>query len=241
MSESSGKLPFVQSLQWSIQWSVAIVLRHQLAVAAYMAAGALVGLLNFVDPLLGGMGWLMLGIASIGLALLTHNEVLRGEAQLDSTVLGHGGGRLFSYLLDCILLILIMTAIWMGPSLLMALLFFSLEDSTPMIILAALVFMALSVVGIVVVSRLALRLPSRALGTPMPWADAWAMGRGNTLKLVFVPMVLSIPFVILGSIGATISMEMGDMVQLVLLPLQVVLSCAFLSVAYGRLRAEPAA
>lgn len=237
MSESSGKLPFMQSLQWSVQWTVAIVLRHQLAVAAFMVAGALVGLLNFVDPLLGGVGWLIFGIASIGLALLTHNEVLRGEAHLDPTVLGHGGGRIFSYLLDCILLALIMTAVWIGPSLLVALVLFSLQDSTGMIILASVIFLVLCVVGIVLASRLALRLPSRALGTPMPWSDAWALGRNATLKLVFVPLVLSIPFIILGAIGGAISTEMGDMVQLVLMPLQVVLSCAFLSVAYGHLRA----
>lgn len=62
-----------------------------------------------------------------------------------------------------------------------------------------LVFLVVTVVA-VVASRPALRLPSRVLGDPISWAQAWRLGKGNTLALVLGPFLISLPILLVEQI-----------------------------------------
>ncbi len=237
MAETTAKLPFILSLRWSVQWAVAVVLRHQLAVAIYMAVGVLLGALLLSAPDLVFIGWIVLGLASIALALVTHNEVLHGPTQFDAATLGPNGGRIFSYLLDCLVLVLLMFIIIFLPTMFM-LLVASVDSADASALLWGGTILITAIIGLVLTSRLALRLPSRAIGETMPWGDVWRLSAGHTLVLVIAPLLLTMPFTIISTIAELlVSTSFGDTVNWALMPLQVITTCAFLSVAYGRLRA----
>ncbi|MDI4658675.1 hypothetical protein [Xanthobacter autotrophicus] len=95
----------------------------------------------------------------------------------------------------------------------------------------------LIVIVVVVASRPALRLPSRVLGQPISWSRAWQLGKGNTFGLVLGPFLVCMPVMIIELVvQALLPDTLINVVTMVLLPAQVVLTCAFLSVAYGQLR-----
>ncbi|MDI4664824.1 hypothetical protein K9U40_10860 [Xanthobacter autotrophicus] len=233
--DSAYKIPLLESLKWSFQWAVAVVLRHQKVTAAYAAGGIVAGLLG--SSVLGGLALLAYSLACIPLALLTHAEVLRGPSALDAQTLGEGPGRMIGYFLDTVLIGL---AAVLGALLpLFALGGLALSSTSAalgdglelVLILLIMVFVA------VIAARPSLRLPSRVLGDPISWSQAWRLGEGNTLALVLGPFLISVPIlvverVILWVFGVTL----GELASMVLLPAQVVLTCAFLSVAYGQLR-----
>ncbi|MFG1346034.1 hypothetical protein V5F59_14160 [Xanthobacter autotrophicus DSM 431] len=104
------------------------------------------------------------------------------------------------------------------------------------------------------VCRLLLRLPSRALGHPETWGDIWRMGRSNTWRLfgghVLLSLILFIPLALASlPLMATVSAwrpKLGEpmpepplllsLVAGVLGPIEIILFCSFLSVAYLQLR-----
>lgn len=237
MADSTAKLPFILSMKWSVQWTIAVALRHQVAVATYMAGGVLLSLLFMGEPMLVGLGWIVLGVASIALALVTHNEVLCGPSGFNAAILGQSGGRIFSYFLDCMVLGVLIFLIILIPTFLVILIA-SVESAEGSAMVWGGIILITSIIGLVITSRLALRLPSRAIGMPMAWGDVWRLGAGHTLVLVLAPVLLSIPLAVVSGLAeGLVSQAFGDAVHMVLMPLQVVLTCSFLSVAYGRLRA----
>lgn len=237
MADSTAKLPFILSMKWSVQWAIAIALRHQLAIAAYMGGAVLLSLLFVGEPVLVGLGWIVLGVASIALALVTHNEVLCGPSGFDAAALGQSGGRIFSYFLDCLVLGVLITLIILIPTFLVILIA-GIEDAEGGAVVWGGIILIMSIIGLIGTSRLALRLPSRAIGTPMAWGEIWRLGAGHTLVLVLAPILLSIPLALVSGVAeGLVSEAFGDAVHMLLMPLQVVLTCSFLSVAYGRLRA----
>ncbi|ABS68771.1 hypothetical protein [Xanthobacter versatilis] len=230
--DKSYKIPLLASLKWSFQWAVAVVLRHQKTTAAYVAAGVVAGLL--ASSGLGGLLLLVYSLASIPLALLTHAEVLRGPSALDAQTLGQGPGRMVGYLIDTILIGLAAGLSALVPIFAIAML--SGPASMGSGVDLVLAFLVVTVVA-VVASRPALRLPSRVLGDPISWSQAWRLGQGNTLALVLGPFLISVPVLIVEQIVQLLVPEtLSDVVSMVLLPAQIVLTCAFLSVAYGQLR-----
>ncbi|MGQ3672484.1 hypothetical protein ACT6QG_08830 [Xanthobacter sp. TB0136] len=237
MAASTAKLPFILSLRWSAQWAVAVVIRHQLAVGLYMVAGIFLGILLFSAPDLAFIGWIALGLASIALALVTHNEVLRGPSTFGSPALGPSGGRIFTYMLDCLVLVALIIAIILFPTIVMVMLAGIESAGGSELMWYGMIFIT-AIVGLVLTSRLALRLPSRAIGETIRWGDAWRLGEGHTLVLVISPLLLTLPFTIISLIAEMmVSPAFGDTVNWGLMPLQVIVTCTFLSVAYGRLRA----
>ncbi|MFG1279747.1 hypothetical protein [Xanthobacter autotrophicus] len=230
--DSGYKIPLLESLKWSFQWALAVVLRHQKTAAAYAAAGVVVGLL--VSAGAGGLLALIYWLASIPLALLTHAEVLRGPSALDAQTLGQGPGRVIGYLIDTILIGLAAGLSAMVPIFAIVMLTGSASQEGLLVLVLAFMFFA---VVVVVASRPALRLPSRVLGQPISWSQAWQLGKGNTVGLVLGPFLVCMPVVVIELIAQVLLPNMLiDVVTMVLLPAQVVLTCAFLSVAYGQLR-----
>lgn len=189
-------------------------------------------------------------------AILTHNEVLRGPSGFDAATLGHGPWRVLGYVVDGLiasvvpmlglmfLVGLAIAAIWMtgggggqGAGALGFLVAFA---------------SAFGVAG--TVCRLLLRLPSRALGHAETWGDVWRMGRNNTWRLfaghlllwllVFIPVVLvSLPLLATLSAWRPVPGEtlpepplLLSLAAGLLIPIEIILFCAFLSVAYLQLR-----
>lgn len=233
------KAPFWRSLSWSLQWAFAVALRHQVTFAAYVAAAALIGLLMLAAPSAGTLVWFLYGFSLTVLALVTHNEVLRGHAGLDAETLGRGGGRVVGYVLDTVLIVLFLTLITVVPAVAASLLV-SLISPAPSDVAAILLAIVAVVALLVLFGRLSLRLPSRALGAPLPWRQVWSLGSGNTLGLVLGPVLLALPLSAIElAAQLLISDDFATLVQTVLLPVQVLLTCAFLSVMYGQLRPMP--
>ena len=230
--DSSYKIPLLESLKWSFQWALAVALRHRKITAGYAAAGAVTGLLAASG--LGGVLLLLFSLASIPLALLTHAEVLRGPSALDAQTLGHGAGRMIGYLLDTLLIGVAAGLSALVPVAAIAMLGASSSMGSGLDLVLALLIVT---VVAVVASRPALRLPSRVLGDPISWSQAWRLGQGNTLALVLGPFLISVPILIVEQVAqALVPATLADVVSMVLLPAQIVLTCAFLSVAYGQLR-----
>ncbi|MFS8036433.1 hypothetical protein ACI7BZ_05600 [Xanthobacter sp. AM11] len=268
------KLPVRRSVGLAVRWTVAIVLRHWMVVVLFAVT---VGVVQWAltpsqvvgQPVNPG-GWFLLvnllvlvayAVASVVLAMLTHNEVLRGPSGLDAATLGRGPGRGFGYVLDAILVSLIPA---IGLMLLIAVVsavawIVAGGAGTQGVAALTTVGMLVGVLGFAgVVNRLMLRLPSRALGHPDRWGDIWRMGRGNTWRLLganlllwlllVVPVLLvSLPFI---ATLLTWTPKLGEampeppllltLVGGAIIPVEIILFCAFLSVAYGQLRAASA-
>ncbi|MFG1344752.1 hypothetical protein V5F59_07655 [Xanthobacter autotrophicus DSM 431] len=236
------KIPLVQSLAWSFQWSAAVVLRHPKVLAIYVGAGVVCAFLWFVAPGVGSILDFLYTLALIPLALLTHNEILRGPSHLDAQTLGEGYGRVLGYLLDVVVLGVVAALSAIVPALLISLAFME-QSSNYMSTGAALLLFGVIVVAIIVAtSRLALRLPARAIGSLISWREAWSMGEGHMLALCAGPIAIALVFsVVLGGAYALLPNSMEALVSMLVSPAQVIVTCAFLSVAYGQLRQTPAA
>lgn len=242
MYDPDEKIPLGQSLLWSVQWSAAVALRHPTVLAVYVGAGIACALLWFLLPALGGIVSLAYALGLIPLALLTHNEILRGPSSLDAATLGDGYSRALGYLLDTIVLAVVAVLSALIPALLISLL---LSESGPGFMstgAALVVFVVIVVTVIVATSRLALRLPARALGAPIPWSEAWHLGEGHMLALCVGPLVIALAFAVVeGAANVILPYLLASLVGILVLPAQVIVTCAFLSVAYGQLRQTPAA
>lgn len=237
MNDPENKLSLIQSLRWSVQWAVAIILRHQGIVAAYAAAGVAIGLLEAL--VLGPSLILMIlySVAIIPLALLTHSEVLRGPSALDAATLGQGPGRMLGYLSDSLLMGLAAMLLAMIPVLLI---WIVTSGGAPLSVsggLEVVIFVSVLAAFVIAFCRPALRLPSRIFGPPISWARAWHMGQGNTLPLVLGFFLVSLPLSIIEQVlDWLLPQVLSTPLGMLLLPAQIILTCAFLSVAYGRLR-----
>ncbi|QRG05076.1 hypothetical protein EZH22_18325 [Xanthobacter dioxanivorans] len=240
MNDPDTTIPLVRSLKWSFQWSAAIVLRHPVVVAAYVAGGILWVAIGFAAPLLGGVAGLVYSLAFIPLALLTHNEVLRGPSKLDAGTLGEGYGRVLGYFLDTLVLALIAIFSALVPVVVISLLIANGEATSG--VLEAILVLVLIVAVVVATSRFALRLPARALGAPISWGEAWRLGQGNMLPLCAAPIVIAIGFALIeGMADGLFPPLLSGLVSILAVPAQVILTCAFLSVAYGQLMRTPKA
>lgn len=237
MIDPPRKIPLLRSLGWSAQWAIAVALRHPLPMTAYMAGGVAAGLAGAVSPGSGAFAFLLYSLACIPLALLTHAEVLRGPSAFDARTLGQGPGRMLGYLLDTILIGIAAMLCALVPVIVIGVIASSGGRPAPggglEVVLVVLILAAVAVAA----SRPALRLPSRVLGPRVSWGEAWRLGRGSTLALVLGPFLISLPVYLVERVAeAVLPTGGGDVAGMVLMPVQVVLTCAFLSVAYGQLK-----
>lgn len=151
---------------------------------------------------------------------MTHNEVLRGAAGLNVQTLGWGAGRVVGYAVDSLALtlfvVLVMVPLFfvvIGVTSLRGPFALTLVPTALIVVMMIGVWLAATVVGF----RLMLRLPSRALGQPMPWREVWRLGRGNTGRLVLAYLLLAValqvPFLILLLLSLTMTWLLPDPVM----------------------------
>jgi hypothetical protein len=207
---------------------------------------------------------LLMWMALIVLALITHNEVLRGPAGLNAETLGKGIGRVLGYALDFIRIwlvtVLAMLLVFAGIAAILALAYrLELPDWVFFAVFQGVFWLAFAAIQ----SRLLLRLPARALGQVMPWREVQRMGRGNTWRLVaastLIYILLMLPATLvteailwayvpgfplmpspLAMVPSLFELPIAAHVLLallnsVLVTLQIVFVCAFLSVVYSEL------
>lgn len=191
------KLPVVSTATLTLQWALIVARRHWQLVLAY-ALVPFVFILAFEHyfPLRIGRSFhprslLVLfaavpiySVALVGLALVTHNEVLRGTAGLDAATLGRSGSRVLGYILDGALVMVGVPASLMGVMAVLGKLV-GLGSHPPSAAgLIVLPFIALWVLAVLAIQRLLLRLPSRAVGQTLPWREVWRLGRGNSWRML---------------------------------------------------------
>lgn len=224
------KLPVLSTVKLALRWGVFIVRRHWLIILIF--AALLAGMsfaMAAVEPgqVLGGhvllfsFGFSVLySVLFILLALVTHNEVLRGAAGLNVQTLGWGAGRVVGYAVDSLALtlfvVLVMVPLFfvvIGVTSLRGPFALTLVPTALIVVMMIGVWLAAAVVGF----RLMLRLPSRALGQPMPWREVWRLGRGNTGRLVLAHLLLAVallvPFLILLLLSLTMTWLLPDPVM----------------------------
>lgn len=277
------KLPVLSTASLALEWTLFVVRRHWLMVLAYtLVPFSFILIVQRYFPIKVGRNvdptpFLMLfgavpiySASLVVLALVTHNEVLRGAAGLDAATLGRGGSRAFGYILDVLLVTLGVLIGVIGIVVIGRLVGLGSHPPGPEG-LVVFVFIALWVLAVLAIQRLLLRLPSRALGQPLSWRDVWRLGHGNSwrllgciflisavvgiglsaimllLQLVFMPNFLPVHPPLAGG-DAIPSMPFASpdtpfvlaaMVALIMglsYPVNTILLCAFLSLAYVALR-----
>lgn len=220
------KVPVRGSVQLAFQWSLYVFKKHWRLIAVFVAVGVVLTGPWFAPhfgtvgqpggpvapkPVAPEMapGWgiapvlglvvvflLVILVPMIVLALVTHNEMLRGRAGLNAETLGRGPGRILGYALDhvaisfTVFLLILLAGI---SSAVIVAIYRALQLPAWPMKLAVFVFvLGCPLVMVVVPARLMLRLPGRALGQVLPWREVRRMGRGNTWRLVAACMLLSI-------------------------------------------------
>ncbi len=206
------KLPLGETLTLSLRWTKYVLLRHWVTLLGLF--GANVGLILAVGlwvllHVAGGAGTpavfgllflvsmlvLTVGVLScVAFAVIVHHEVLVGPAGFNRATLGPRGSRVFRYFLDWVVAGLGTAMAMMIGVLVLLIVSRSLapkESSIAQIVVIP-AMLGCSVLAVLTVSRLVLRLPSRAIGRPLPWRDVWRMGRGSSWRLVLGPFILSI-------------------------------------------------
>ena len=201
------KFPVFEALKFTYRWTLTVLSKHWIVVLIY-AVGTLawnyVGVIMVGDVVQSGrapttMAFLKIyglyaveGFAYIYLALLTHNEILRGSGGFNAETMGPLGIRGLTYLFDSLVLLLAtLILVMLSGAVIAAIVALARIGSGSTLVLFVGV-LAVWLVGIGVVTRLSLRLPSRSIGQPMPWNDVWRLGRGNTLRLVGGTLLLSL-------------------------------------------------
>ncbi|MFG1362561.1 hypothetical protein [Xanthobacter versatilis] len=193
------KLPVFGTVKLALRWGVFVVRRHWLIILIFalalvaisfaqiaVVAQGQVQVPSVLFSLLSLAHWGLLSVLSIVIALLTHNEVLRGAAGLNAQTLGWGVGRVFGYALDVIVMTVVsVLAVWLVGLAGMAIggMIYGIKSQGKAVIGGWLWFAAMGFVAAAILTRLPLRLPSRALGQPIPWHEAWHLGRGNSVRL----------------------------------------------------------
>lgn len=124
----------------------------------------------------------------IFLAIVTHNEVLRGPVKLSMEAVLRAPGRAIGYIFDLLFAMLsfvIFYPLYIFVMMGLSYVFYQLRLGQSLLSLAGIVYISLFYsLALAIVSRLGLRLPSRAVGRPLAWGDAWRMSRGNVLRLM---------------------------------------------------------
>jgi hypothetical protein len=185
-------------------------------------------------PIVGPLAW---SISIVPLAIVAHNEVIRGPARFNSDVLGRGWGRVFRFFLDEVVLGLMILSVYFVPILLLVAVGSAVDlKEHPFVVLLALIpFFAL--MGFVVVAsiRLSLRFPSRAIGRVLRWREAWAVARGHSGGLFIASFLVGLPVFVLWGLATLISLG-SLVVQWVFLglamPIQILIHSSFLALAY---------
>lgn len=212
---------------------------------------------QLVHVLAGQLFWCLYVLALAPLALLTHDEVAHGLSRREGPRPCRASARIAGYALDWITVSAIVLP--MVPLAAMASGYLGLGLGLPkgyaLIVLAtAVVAAALTALGCG--CRLLLRLPSRAQGHPLAWREAWRLGRGNALRLLACQLMLILlcaaPRLILAPLDVRLSVPRAAptildlaprivdwLITAVMLPLSIVITCAFLSVAAARLQGLP--
>lgn len=268
-------LPVFRSVKLALLWTAAVLARHWrfvglIALLPALAVIASAVLHSPVVSIFATVVSVLAYFALIPLALVTHNEVLRGPSGLDGTTLGKGPGRALGYVLDWIV-ILIFTALYLlllgvGAVLIGALIRAIGVPKPLAAVILFLVFAGVYLSSLGFFARLMLRLPSRALGQPLPWSEARALGSGNSLRLVaayfLVMLVIMVPLVPVGAVllsffplsdlipplpavGTAMPMWAGpprvlqvvlSVLNSVLAPIEIILVCGLVSVVYAELK-----
>ena len=247
MSATPLRIPVWTAAVGSYGWAWTVLRKHWRVVAVTaMACVAIEFFLGFrpledappssLDMFASFLGSLGLWIAIIPMALVTHNEVLRGRAPLSQVVLGRGGGRIVLFWLDQALIGLGVLALLFIP---IGLTFVPLVLSAPvrptwlypLPTIGSAVFVLL---GFFLSMRLMLRLPSRAIARTMTWLQTWRFGKGNTWRLALTSILIFLP--IIPIVIVQILLPMGTLahsiVQSALSVANVLLFASFLSLAY---------
>ncbi|MFG1190211.1 hypothetical protein [Xanthobacter flavus] len=201
------KFPVFEALKFTYRWTLTVLHKHWIVALIY-AVGTLVwnyaGLILLGDVVESGqpptaMAFVKIyglnaieGFAFIYLALLTHNEVLRGSGGFNAATMGPLGIRGLTYLFDSLILFLAAVILVVLSGAVIASIVALLRNGSASTLVGVVGVVAIWLVGIGVVTRLSLRLPSRSIGQPMPWSDVWRLGRGNTLRLVGGTLLLSL-------------------------------------------------
>lgn len=193
------KFPVFEALKFTYGWTLTVLSKHWIVALIYAVgtlawhyAGAI--MLRDVVPsgrppitvtlvIIHGLNTIE-AFAFIYLALLTHNEVLRGSGGLNAATMGPLGIRGLTYLIDSVVLFLATVLLVVLSGAVIAAVVALVRMDTVSTFVGVVGVVALWLVGIGVVTRLSLRLPSRSIGQPMPWSDVWRLGRGNTVRLM---------------------------------------------------------
>jgi len=265
------KLPVIETVKLSVRWTLAILVKHWLLVLLIVLVPVLVAIpLRLVilpdaslqpltpasahvtrDALLGGALQIFIILLSIILALVSHNEVLKGSGGFNAQTLGPSGGRFFGYALDTF----IIAFIFIVPIIIASglLIFFRYAASNIAYYIMFIVFIIVLLFSLVSFTRLSLRFPSRAVGELLPWGAVWRLGRGNTLRLIggeiLVSILILVPAVPVLALSfwfqadsvsvrppAFLAALALSLLSSLLVVVQVVFVCAFLSLAYAYLR-----
>lgn len=201
------KIPLPATLTLTLQWAKVIAQRHWgliLAIALFpgfaLAGVILLVLTSEFTGLSGIAGIAIFSIMSFifffisilaytYLALITHNEVLIGRAGFNRSTVGPMGLRAFGYLFDTVLSVLIgAVAIFVPGGIILGMMQVVMQvilqlNKPVLSILSVLAVLSVWISAVLVISRLMLRLPSRAIGRPLSWSVVWRMGKGNSWRL----------------------------------------------------------
>ncbi|MEP9354113.1 hypothetical protein ABLE93_11015 [Xanthobacter sp. KR7-65] len=198
------KLPVFGTVKLALLWGVFVVRRHWLIILIFALPLVAISFAERVVVeqeqvaswhfgLLSLAQWVLLSLLSIVLALVTHNEVLRGPAGLNVQTLGWGAGRVVGYAVDSLVLMLF-GALVIFPLIFAVMGVTSLlrQFAPPLAPDALIILLILGawLAAVFVSLRLMLRLPSRALGQPIKWREAWRLGRGNSVRLLGIHAIL---------------------------------------------------
>lgn len=201
------KFPVIEALKFTYGWTLTVLSKHWIVVLIY-AVGTLAwnyaGAVMVSNVVTSGrppttMAFLKIYgfyavqvLAYIYLALLTHNEILRGSGGFNAATMGPLGIRGLTYLVDSLVLSLAAVILVVLSGAVIASLVALTRNGSASTLVGVVGVVAVWLVGIGVITRLSLRLPSRSIGQPMPWNDVWRLGRGNTLRLVGGTLLLSL-------------------------------------------------
>lgn len=200
------KFKVFPTLTLTLQKSIAIARRHWLLVAIYsLVAVAIIGAQAFafsritfsprMDPtpiLPFLLLWPLYALSIAVLAVVAHNEALRGTGGLDAATLGSGLSRVFGYILDIVTLFFVyMIAVVLLIGVVVAVSGKPGPNGQGPGALLVLGFIGVWLALVCVMTRMSLRFPSRAIGPALPWRQVWALGRGNTWRLIAGMMLLS--------------------------------------------------
>ena len=120
-------------------------------------------------------------VASLIIAILVNREILVGPTSFRSFFSRPGFGRLGRYFVNS----MAVGGVLVGPALLMVIVSLVTwqrfaDNRFPFYLSVIAVFFVSALISV----RLVLMLPACAINEPLTWRQVWALGRGNTLRLL---------------------------------------------------------